>query len=414
MIELISVGDEVLYGHTINSNAGFISKKLVEAGCLPRRHTVVGDDEKMLKNTLQDALKRKACVIITGGLGPTLDDKTRAVIADLFQKPLVLNSELLQKLQKRFQNLSSLADQALVDQATLPEGVEIIENEIGTASGFFIQDEALFPEAFLIALPGVPVEMKQMFERALIYVQKQGRQKRLFCKTLHFALVSETEFDPILRTIQQEFPEIQCGIYPEQASVSIHLKAHADDEKSFLQRIEKPLRSFDRFSSHRFESSSGTIEEALHNLLIEKKISLSLAESCTGGTISSHIVFNPNASSYFYGSIVAYSNNSKTKLLDVPKSLIQEKGAVSEEVALCMANGARKAFGTRCSLAVTGIAGPTGGTLQKPVGTICFAISYADTPAFAWTMQRQGPRRFIIEKATQMAFAQLYLFLKPQ
>jgi len=408
-IELIAIGDEVLYGMVVNSNAAFIAHALLEAGFLVSRHSTVGDDPVALRKALHAALLRKSCVITTGGLGPTCDDHTRAAIAEIFNVPLKHNSEVHAYIKSIFGSVKSIDN-----QATLPVGAEILQNPLGTASGLYLKNERLYPESFLIALPGVPSEMREMVKTGLIpYLKaKLPVGKRLFVLPLHFMKLCEVDVDHHLHEIEKECPAIECGIYPGLGVLSVQLKAFAHDEEEFLEIVTiYKERLSEKFRAHLFDSPSGRLDEAVHRYFLERKLSLALAESCTGGSLAGRFCAYSGASSYFRGSIVAYSNEIKTGLLHVSEKTLESKGAVSIEVTEEMAKGVAKEMKAQCSVAVSGILGPTGGTADKPVGTICASLYLEGASIHSWQMNHIGNREMILEKTIQNILAELLTFL---
>ncbi|HXF29284.1 MAG TPA: CinA family nicotinamide mononucleotide deamidase-related protein [Chlamydiales bacterium] len=414
-IELIAVGDEVLTGTTINTNASFLAALLFESGFSLSHHHVVGDDKETLSQLIEGSLSRGSTVILTGGLGPTLDDYTRKIVADLFKVPLEYNEELFQELKERYKNYTIPLGQTLQDQATNPKGATLFDNEIGSASGFAIKDESRFPNALLIALPGVPQEMKRMAERHLIaYLQSQELPgKRQFVKVLHFVGLKEPEVDPLLRQLQARFPDMAYGIYPAWATLDVHIKAHCMSEAEFIKKAKESEEILlEKFGAHQFESPSGMLEEALHLLLKKHAITLATAESCTGGGLAAKIISQAGASAYFKGSVVAYSNDVKTALLDVSEALLQKEGAVSLAVTEQMAKKVAQLMNATCAVAVSGILGPTGGTDQKPVGTICATIVFEGLPVHSWTVHVRGNREAIAEKTVRGLIAELFIFIR--
>ena len=407
-IEYIAIGDEVLYGYTVNTNASFIARTLLDGGFQLSSQMVVGDDPASLKKALKAALYRKSFVIVSGGLGPTCDDHTRNIISDLFQAPLVLNEEVLKRLEANFS-----VRETFKDQATYPEGALLFENKIGTASGFLLQNEKLFPGSFLLALPGVPYEFKDMVSRYLVELlqKKVTKTERLFIKELHLfnLLKGEADVDPELRRLSEKYPSVQFGIYPAIGTLSVHLKAEALNDAEFLKIIKQPLNEFEEsFKDHIYKSTSGKIEEAVHLKLIEKKLKIALAESCTGGALAARFVSFSGASEYLKASIVAYSNEMKEKLLQVPFKTLETYGAVSEETTIEMAKGVYEECDVDIAIAVSGILGPTGGSEKKPVGTVCATILFQGKPVLSWTKNFKGTREVIQERAIINIFSELY------
>ena len=363
IIELISIGDELLKGFIVNSNAAFLSRHLQQSGYSVVRQTTLPDESVSLTRGLKEAMQRADLVICTGGLGPTLDDRTRQIAAELFHSDFHFDQAIADDLKRRFGNMNV----SIEDQATVPKKAKILHNRVGTAPGF------VFAEAgkTLVLLPGVPKEMEPMFlDQALPMIQKQFPLKdKKASAQLSFCLIFESHLDPHLRELSKQFPTVEVGIYPAHGTLSVDLHA-SDKEELFL--FKKAL--VDRFGDYQYKSQNGKIEEAIHSWFVQHKKKLAFAESCTGGMLSTHVTALPGASDYFLGSFVAYSNEMKEKALDVSKEMLNSKGAVSAEAVSEMLNGVFKKTSADFAIAVSGIAGPTGGTAQKPVGTVWAAI----------------------------------------
>ena len=358
-IEVVAIASEVLSGFTINTNAAFISRELLREGFRVARHTVLPDNEESLREGLLDALSRNSLVIATGGLGPTLDDLTRKVAAELFATDFRYDEAVAADLKKRYGEAASF----ITDQATVPASADVLPNLYGTAPGLVLSS----PISTLILLPGVPMEMRPMMtEHVLPIVRKlfQGTVP-LHQKELHLFNIRESDVDPSLRLLHKQFPAIEYGIYPGQGTLTVLLTARTAGE------LEEPQRILaQQFQDHLFQAPHGKIEEAVHNAFLKAGKTLSLAESCTGGSIAAHLTQLPGASGYFLGSFVCYSNHLKTAVLHVPEEVLKKHGAVSPETARRMALGAQQISGSDFALAVTGIAGPSGGSPEKPIGTI--------------------------------------------
>jgi nicotinamide-nucleotide amidase len=390
-IEIIAIANEVLCGMTVNTNAAFISEQLSLAGWTISRHTTLPDDPAALEEGLKEALERSSLVITTGGLGPTCDDLTRDVFAKLFDSPLRFDETVAAHLKKRFGNQLI----SLEDQATIPAKAQPLLNDVGTAPGL------VFPH--LIALPGVPQEMRHMFlHKVLPYLKEHfpippDRHR----ETIHLCLLPESAIDPLLREIQADNPEVSIGIYPSYGTVTVFFSGAKKEQVALAsQRLQKA------FATHIFPT--GKIEEAIHETLIQRKKTLALAESCTGGLIASHLTALPGASAYFLGSLVVYSNSLKERLLGVSPETLRQHGSVSPEVASEMLQGLFKATGADYGIAVSGIAGPTGGTPEKPVGTIWAAIGERGKPPHIGTFQARGSRETIILSTTRRLLGHLW------
>lgn len=397
--EVIAIGDELLNGKVVNGNAAFISRKLGELGIRVSRQVSLPDNPDLLEEGLSESLACAPLVIATGGLGPTLDDHTREVAADLFHTSMEVNPALLEDLKRRYGEIPSL-----MDQATVPERAEILPNHLGTASGLVLCGR----ESTLVLLPGVPHEMEALMHYQVIpYIQRCFDLDRPEeSRELHFFQAFESEFDPLLRSLQEEYPRLQIGIYPRNGLVSITLKGEALE----VAAAEASIRA--SFGEREYHSQDGRIETAVHALLLEKKLTLSLAESCTGGTIAARLVSLSGASDYLLGGVVAYSNAMKESLLSVPPHLLKEHGAVSSPVAIAMAEGMQKITGSDLSVSVTGVAGPDGGTSEKPVGTVWIAVKQKGALASSFLFHCHGSRSMIIDRAASFALAEIYSFIK--
>lgn len=399
-VELVAIGDEVVQGFCINGNGAYIAKALVEEGFTVVRHTVVADEAKQLKKVLHEALTRSSCVITTGGLGPTCDDHTRAVIAALVNKKRVLRKNLLSLLEKRYGKRFV----TLRDQATQIAGARCFENNVGTAFGFAVR----YRSSWLIALPGVPQEAQEMLvHHVLPFLKKKSSGNVLIIREYHFVGLGEHQVDPCLLTIQKRFPQLMCGIYPHYGTISVRIKADKKAQQE-LERAETIL--LDQFGAYRFFSESGTVDGAVHELMIEKKLLLATAESCTGGAIAARLVQHAGASAYLKGGIIAYNNSVKEDLLRVSSAVLHKYGAVSEQTTEQMARNVKKLLGTDCAIAISGIFGPEGGGSKKPVGTVCATVIVREQ-CFSWTMQHRGGRLSILEKTVQMVLAQFLRLL---
>lgn len=406
-VEVIAIGNEILTGTTVNTNAAEIGQALFKEGYRVTRQTSLPDDPASLKQGLREAIERSQLVICTGGLGPTCDDLTRDAAAQLFDSEFYYDEGLAEDLKRRYGNLLI----SLEHQATVPTKAVVLKNAVGSASGLVFRSE----QATLVLMPGIPREMRVMLADQLIpYLKEHFPQSHQFVsRALHFFQLSESSVDPLLRELQQRYPEIEFGIYPAHGTISIYASVRCVDEKAGERLLAPALEALStHFSKHLFDSPSGSIEEAIYRLFTQNKWTLSTAESCTGGRIAARLTRTPGASEYFLGSIVSYSNLLKQNLLGVPEELIQAKGAVSEEVVIAMASGILEKTQSDYSIAVSGIAGPTGGTPEKPVGTIWAAIGKKGTQPVAWRFQARGTRDMIIEWSVNVVLGKLIEFIR--
>lgn len=375
-IEIMTIGNEVLSGHTINTNAAFIAQELFKEGYKLSRETTILDDENEISHEIHAALERSEVVIATGGLGPTLDD---------------ISGQVAEK--------------------TLKAAPELIPNHLGTAPGLmFYQGSRI-----LVMLPGVPHEMKPMLLDSVIphIKKKYPLKERPFRQILSFTRLFESAVDPILRELKEKYPELEFGIYPALGLLQVHIYAFADDEEKANQMTQPAVEKLkEQFRANIYESESGSIQEAIHSLFIKKGWTLSAAESCTGGSVASHLTQISGASKYFLGSVVSYANEAKINILGVSPKTIEQHGAVSQEVAIEMVLGASRIFNSEYSIAVTGVAGPTGGTEKKPVGTVWFAIHRRGKEPQAWKVQGRGTRGMIITFSMNEILGKLYHYAK--
>lgn len=396
-IEVVAIGNEILRGAVVNTNATFISRELAKAGWLTCRHTVLPDDLASLKQALKEALNRSTIVIATGGLGPTVDDLSRLAAADIFSSELIYDERVGSDLKKRF----GPDLQSLEDQAKIPKGAIALLNPVGTAPAIILQRHG----NILILLPGVPVEMEAIFKEKLLPFLRAHLPfaKSCYTKEIHIALQTESSIDPILRDIRDRHPEVEIGIYPSYGTVSVYLKGEDADLLAKLK--EKITQTFDTFV---FEAPDGKIEEAVHLAMIVMGKTLALAESCTGGAIAARLTALPGASDYFLGSLVTYSNEWKAKFLALKERTLHDKGAVSKDTVLGMLEGLFENTGADVALAVSGVAGPSGGTAAVPVGTIWAAFGERGKPCDAVTFRILGNRQKIIQVTSSRLLAALW------
>lgn len=397
-VEVIAIGNEVLSGLVVNSNAAYLSSHLTQENFTVIRHTALPDDAIKLKQGLLEALDRSPLIISTGGLGPTCDDITRGVVAEIFDSDFYYNEEIASDLRKKFGDYPTIRD-----QATVPSKAKILKNKLGTAPGFIFQNK----RSTLILLPGVPVEMRAMFEEEVIpLIQKHvsAIEKRV-SRRLSFFKLPEASIDPDLRTLKERYPDVQFGIYPSLGVINVIIHAYGNGALKNIEEISSHLK--EQFSEYFFESETGKLEDALHHLFINKKLTLSVAESCTGGNVAERLTKIPGSSQYFQGAIVAYSNELKFSLLDVNPNTVKGHGAVSHETVKEMVIGLLKKTKSDFGIAVTGVAGPSGGTLEKPVGTVWFALKCFNDEPIVWKEFYHGNREMIIEFATNAVLSSL-------
>ncbi|MBN2479330.1 MAG: CinA family nicotinamide mononucleotide deamidase-related protein [Parachlamydiales bacterium] len=395
-IEILAIGDELLSGKTINTNSAYISSKLLKYGYETHFHSVYSDEKAKLISGIKIALKRADLIIMTGGLGPTIDDNTKKIVCDLLKIPLKYREDIALDIKKRFGEIDSMKE-----QSTVPKGGYIFKNDIGTAPGFAF----LHSGKVILLLPGVPKELEKMFDNhAMMFIQKHfPLDEKLFQERIDFFLLQEIEINRVLKTILTK--DVSIGIYPHHGGVvNITLTAKAKNKDEFYSKIKTIKNTLlKEFSDNVFLSENGTIEEAIHKSFILKNKKLAFAESCTGGALSSKITKLAGSSKFFLGSFVTYSNEMKQNLLSISSKTLLEKGAVSIETVREMIDGVFNKTNADYAIAVSGIAGPSGATEFKPVGTICVAIGQRGDVTDAGILHFKGDRNLIIDSAVDFA-----------
>jgi nicotinamide-nucleotide amidase len=414
--EIIAIGSELLLGGVADTNSLYLAEELLKLGIEVRYKTVVGDETKDIEAALQHALGRADVVITTGGLGPTEDDLTRKVVARVTGRRLVLHDETLHHITQRLvaRGRRMTAEQAT--QALIPRGAQVIPNSVGTAPGFFLRfkDEGK-AERTLMCLPGVAMEVQHIFSeggRALLeaVVGTAARGTLLRRRLRTFGLV-ESEVDARLRDLytaeRNAVLGLQAGVYGVDVSITIQ-GGNPDSADAVMRRMERAVR--DRVGDFLYATGEQTMEGVVASKLKEKGLTVAVAESCTGGLIGQRLTSVPGSSAYFDRDVVTYSDRAKVALLKVPEALIRAKGSVSGEVAQAMAEGVREQSGADLALAVTGIAGPTGGTKDKPVGLVFLALADKRTEVVR-SHQFSGDREVIRFRASQAALDLLRRYL---
>lgn len=395
-VEIITIGNEILSGRTVNTNLSYLAKELEASGFIVSRETTLPDKLLPLQEGLKEALSRSSLVIAMGGLGPTLDDVTRNAAASLFNSPFSFFPEVADDLKRRFGSGFATVE----DQATLPTKAKPFLNPLGTAPGLLFEEN----HQALLLLPGVPHEMKALLACALPYLVERFRPKSpRFKKELHFFNLFEKDVDPDLRTLAENYPQVTFGIYPALGTLGCTLTAATKED------LEAPVAFLTKkFSDHLFEGES--LEEAVHRKWIQKGWTLALAESCTGGEAAARLTKIAGASKFFLGSFVTYSNELKTAVLDVPSDLIAQFGAVSREVVEAMCLGALVKSGATHALAVSGIAGPDGGSDERPLGTVWFSVCRRGEAPHSWKVKGKGSREMVIEYSVNQLLSGLLMY----
>jgi nicotinamide-nucleotide amidase len=401
--EILSIGDELLIGQVINTNQAYIAEQLNGVGVAVAQMTTVGDHEGPILQAFEQALARHEIVVVTGGLGPTHDDVTRTAVCKFFQTDLVVNEEALQRIRRFFERRGVAPRKINEDQALVPRGCTVIDNLEGTAPGYLFEREG----RYFIVMPGVPFEMKAMVDAFVVpFLARHPSGTVIRHRTLKTTGIGESflaEQIGDVGAILSPDSGATLAFLPSPLGTRLRISVRAvslKDAEEKIERVEQKIRA--RASKYIYGVDGEELEEVLGGILTERKLTLSVAESCTGGLISDRITNVPGSSNYFERGVITYSNESKVGELDVPSALIQEHGAVSREVAEAMAAGVRAKSGTDIGLSTTGIAGPSGATVEKPVGLVW--IGYADErETLALRFYFGEDRRRVKERASQAA-----------
>lgn len=366
--EILSVGTELLLGDILNTNAQYISRELANLGINVYYQTVVGDNPERLKNAYNFALSRADVVITTGGLGPTKDDLTKEIAAEYFNKQLILDKKSLEDIEDFFKKINREISENNKKQAYFPEGCIIIENNNGTAPGCIIEEN----NKIAILLPGPPKEMIPMLKESVIPYLSKFNEGTLISKVLRITGIGESSVDNLIGDIIDRQINPTVAPYAKDNEVILRLTAKTNNEEEaykIIQPVEKEIR--DKLGDiNVYGIGDETIEEVVAKLLINNKFTISTAESCTGGLLAGKLINYPGISSVFLEGAVTYSNGAKISRLKVKEETLNKFGAVSSECAAEMAEGIAKVSGTNIGVSTTGIAGPDGGSEEKPVGCV--------------------------------------------
>lgn len=371
--ELISVGTEILLGNIVNTNSAYLAEKCAQLGLSLYYQTVVGDNEERMRETVRRALDRSDIVILTGGLGPTEDDLTKEVTAEVMGLPLKEDPhsrELLEAYLVQYQKNDAQRRITMNNykQAMVPEGALVLDNHNGTAPGLIIEKDG----KTAVLLPGPPNELKPMFEEAVFPYLRKKQPEMIFSQMVKICSIGESQVAEEIQDLIETQTNPTIAPYAKTGEVHLRITAKGKSQKECEELIRPIVRELEhRFGKNIFaEAENVSLEEAVTILLWQNNLTLSTAESCTGGAIAARIVNVPGASDVFLQGMVTYSNQAKKKCLGVKEDTLQVYGAVSRECAKEMAEGGCAFSGTDVCLSVTGIAGPGGGTEEKPVGTV--------------------------------------------
>ncbi len=375
--EIITIGDEILIGQVIDSNSAFIADKLNLVGIKVKQISSIADDREHILKALKEASLRADLVLITGGLGPTKDDITKFTLCEYFDTELVFHEDIFKKIAERFKKLNYPALESNKRQADLPKNCTVIPNLKGTASGMWFEKKGVS----YVSMPGVPFEMKPMLENGVIpLIKEKFKLPVIVHRTILTHGLGESFLAEKIKDWENALPKnLKLAYLPSPEHLRLRLSIFGKDRnelEKILDEEEQKLKSY--IANYIFGHNKQNLQEVVGSLLTKVNGTIATAESCTGGNVARLITSVSGASAYFKGAIIAYSNEIKEKVLNVNPNEIENDGAVSESVVKQMAIGAKKALNTDYAIATSGIAGPGGGTDEKPVGTVWIAVAGPD------------------------------------
>ncbi|MDD5570623.1 MAG: competence/damage-inducible protein A [Bacteroidales bacterium] len=372
--EIISIGDEILIGQVVNTNSAWLAEQLNLLGIKIAQITVVADIPANIIKSLDDASIRADLILITGGLGPTKDDRTKQTLCKYFNTKLVLNNDVYEDIEKFFAIRGIPITELNRKQAEVPENCKIFRNKTGTAPGMWFEKNG----KVFVSMPGVPFEMKEMMRKyVLAEITNHFKTEAIFHKTILTQGKGESFLSDLIEEWETNLPDfIKLAYLPSPGIVRLRLSAYGKEKSKLISEVEKQVEKLKNIiPEFIYGYDNETLEEIVGNLLKSKNKTLSIAESCTGGYISHKITGISGSSDYFAGAVICYSNDVKINELGVSPVNIEKQGAVSEEVVIEMAKGVKEKLKTDYAVATSGIAGPTGGTDKKPIGTTWIAIA---------------------------------------
>ena len=407
-IELLTIGDELLLGFTVDTNAAYLARTLAAIGVEIVHRTTVGDDAEKIAAAVAEAIERTGAVITTGGLGPTADDRTRPVIAKLFGRELVLDESIVAQIEARFWRMTSAKmPQTNIVQAMVPAGARVLPNNHGTAPGLWIEDSE---RRWVAMLPGVPREMRGLTQDSILPILRErigAAPVAIVSRTIRTTGIGESALAERLGELGKSVDGMPVAFLPGWAGVDLRLTSRTlapDEAARALDRAEQMLR--DVAGPVVYGEASDDMAELILDLCRERGLHVATAESCTGGLLGARLTAIPGSSDVYLGGVIAYDDSVKTKVLGVSEVTLKEHGAVSEQAAREMAEGCARALGAHIGVGITGVAGPGGGTTEKPVGTVWIAVSgIGETRALGRVYV--GDREEIRLRATQASLDQI-------
>ena len=407
--EIISIGSEILRGQIIDTNANFIAKKLVELGIDLEHISVVSDNPESLLSTLELALQRADLIITTGGLGPTEDDITYQAISRALNLKLIKYPEAEENLKRILEKINKAISPSNLKQVYLPEGAKIIINQYGTAPAMILEKD----NKIICSFPGVPHEMKNLIEENLIPYLKEKFPPSIIkkSKTLRITGLGESSVNELIRDYINKQSNFSFGIYANPEDIQVQITTQALTEKETDKLLQSSVNQLSKIlDNYIYGSDDDTLEEVVGKLLKTKKLTVAVAESCTGGMLGEMITRIPGSSEYFQGGVISYSAQIKEELLKVPPEVIKKYGEVSKEVAQLMAEGVRRYCHSDIGISITGIAGPGGATEKKKVGLVYMALADGKK-TITQKYQLFGNRQLIRLRSARRALNMLRMYL---
>lgn len=402
---IITIGDEILIGQIVDTNSVSISKHLNRAGIVVHERLSIGDDRQQITRSVERALETSNVVILTGGLGPTKDDITKKTLSDLFGGELRYDERVGEHVRTMLEKRGVAFNELNRGQALVPDCCTVLFNRHGTAPGMWFERE----ERVVVSLPGVPFEMEHLIaEEVMPRLKERFQLRSIVHRTLITSGLAESMLAERIAPWEEALPDyLKLAYLPNPGAVRLRLSAYEVEGESVMREIEERFAELQKLiPEYVVGYETASVQELIHHTLLERGKSLAVAESCTGGRIASLFTAMPGASGYFMGSVVAYQNRIKEQLLGVSAESLGRHGAVSEEVVRQMAEGARNLFAADYAIATSGIAGPSGGSAEKPVGTVWMAVA-GPKRTVAVCRQCGTDRGQIIERASAYAIALL-------
>jgi len=412
--EIIAVGSELLGPSRLDTNSLYITEKLAGLGIELHIKNVVGDNREDLATLVRQALARADVVVLTGGLGPTDDDLTRDVVSEVLERPMTIDESIVTKIRARFERRGLQMPEVNRRQAQVPQGAIVLDNPHGTAPGLFINHDG----HVVVLLPGPPRELQPMFDRVCAGpLCECAGAERVYHTSLFITGLGESHVEQIAQPIYAKWrdgsPSISTTILAAMGQVELHLSIRDVDEAHGLDLLGRARAELlAALGDHVYSTDGRNMEEVVGDLLKARGYTIAAAESCTGGLLMSRLTDVAGSSGYVRAGIIAYDNADKTALLGVPPQLLARFGAVSEPVAVAMAEGIRERTGADVAVAITGIAGPGGGTPEKPVGTVVIAVLVPGHDGYVHTFNFLGARAQIKFQSTQTALDRVRRFCR--